>query len=85
VSWPERARLPLDVVELHPDYPRVIRLTDIQGGVWHYAQADSGVMVIGRPVILHDSHTGANVHVFAPLEPYGVPMLLKVELPHAED
>lgn len=78
MTFPPRVRLPLETVELHPDYPRVIRLTDVEGATWHYAQDDSGNMVIGRPMIMFDRVTGTSVHIFTPLEPYGMPMLLKV-------
>lgn len=71
--------IPLESVEIHPDYPGMLRLRDQSGAIWHYLQTERGELVLGRPYIIY--HHPYKIHLFAPVQPYSLPSVLTVELP----
>lgn len=80
--YPEQAPLlPLESVELVPEYERMLVLKTSDGMRWHYLQHPSGELELGRPYLFPftDNFGVYTVHLWAPLAPGALPRVLKVE------
>jgi hypothetical protein len=66
-------------VERHREYDNILTITDIEGQDWHYLQDQNGQLVLGFPVQLYKPGDVEHiVHVFHPLGPGAIPILLRV-------
>jgi hypothetical protein len=76
----------IEYVRKHPQFDKIVTITDDSGQDWHYLQHDrSGALMLGFPVQLYDPLTKTVVHVFQPAGPGGIPYLLQVILPNEDD
>lgn len=69
----------VQAVEIVPEYPGMIRITTLDGALWHYLPDRHGVLEMGYPVICFHEATRHRVCLFVPLAPGRVPRVLKVE------
>jgi hypothetical protein len=66
-------------VAKHQEYDNILTITDVEGQDWHYHQGDNGQLVLGFPVQLYNRGDPEHiVHVFHPLGPGAIPILLRI-------